>query len=90
MSQSDAMVSEIGDPAQEIQEILDQIAGVDVGPEISFFDLGLDSIQLMDVCNRINERYGEVIDLFLLFENPTINECADIVRAHQGAGSNTP
>ncbi|MDO3702932.1 acyl carrier protein [Micromonospora echinaurantiaca] len=82
MSQSDAKVSEVEDPAAVVQSIVDEIAGSPVSPELSFFDLGLDSIQLMDICNRINDRYGEVIDLFLLFESPTINECADIVRAH--------
>ena len=89
MSQSEANVSELGDPTEEVQTILNDVVGSEVGPELSFFDLGLDSIQLMDICNRINERYGEVIDLFLLFENPTINECADIVRAHQASQAGT-
>lgn len=82
MSQSNAKVSELDDPTAVVRSIVNGIAGTEVGPELSFFDLGLDSIQLMDICNQINERYGEVIDLFLLFENPTINECAEIVRAH--------
>ncbi len=82
MSQSDAKTSGLDDPSAVVQTIVNEIAGAEVEPELSFFDLGLDSIQLMDICNRINDRYGEVIDLFVLFENPTINECADIVRAH--------
>ena len=90
MSQSDAKVTEATDPAEVVQAILNDVAGSEVEPELSFFDLGLDSIQLMDICNRMNESFGEVIDLFLLFENPTINECADIVRAHQASQSGTP
>jgi aryl carrier-like protein len=82
MSQSDAKVSGLDDPTAVVQSIVDDITGTEVGPDVSFFDLGLDSIQLMDICTRINDRYGEVIDLFLLFESPTINECADIVAAH--------
>jgi aryl carrier-like protein len=84
MSQPDSKVSELDDPTAVVQSIVNQIAGTEVGLELSFFDLGLDSIQLMDICNSINERYGEVIDLFLLFENPTINECAAIIKAHHG------
>lgn len=82
MSQPDATVQR-DETTAAVQSIVDQIAGAEVDPELSFFDLGLDSIQLMDICNQINERYGEVIDLFLLFENPTIGECAEVIRAHQ-------
>jgi aryl carrier-like protein len=82
MSQPDATVQR-DETTAAVQSIVDQIAGAEVDPELSFFDLGLDSIQLMDICNQINERYGEVIDLFLLFENPTIDECADVIRAHR-------
>ena len=84
MTQPNATVSGLGDPTAVVRSIVNEIAGTEVEPEQSFFDLGLDSIQLMDICNRINERYGEVIDLFLLFENPTIDECAAIVAAHHG------
>jgi acyl carrier protein len=71
------------DPAPAVQEIVNGVAGIDVAPDQSFFDLGLDSIQLMDICNRITEEFGEVIDLFLLFENPTVNDCAAVVREQQ-------
>lgn len=70
----------LDDPAAVIGAIVNDVANMDVEPDQSFFDLGLDSIQLMDICNRITERFGDVIDLFLLFENPTVAECAAIVR----------
>lgn len=70
-----------GDDAEAVvREIVSDVAGSAVEPDVNFFDLGMDSIQLMDICNRINERYGEVIDLFLLFENPTVSDCAGVVR----------
>jgi acyl carrier protein len=83
MTQPDRQVTELDDPTAAVRAIVTDIADSEVGLDQSFFDLGLDSIQLMDVCTRINERYGEVIDLFLLFENPTVNDCATIIRNHQ-------
>lgn len=85
MSQSINDVA-VGDPVEIVRSVVNEVAETEVDPDMSFFDLGLDSIQLMDICNRINELCGEVIDLFLLFENPTINECAEIVRSHGGSG----
>ncbi|GAA1025472.1 MULTISPECIES: acyl carrier protein [Amycolatopsis] len=79
-------VAGAGDPAPVVAKVVSEVAEVEVAPDQSFFDLGLDSIQLMDICNRLNETYGEVIDLFLLFENPTVTECAAIIREHQAAG----
>jgi acyl carrier protein len=76
-------MTQLEDPTTVVREIVRQIAETDVELDQSFFDLGLDSIQLMDVCNQINERFGEVIDLFLLFENPTVKECVVIIKAHQ-------
>ncbi|WP_018680528.1 acyl carrier protein [Actinokineospora enzanensis] len=77
--------SENADPAAVVREIVVGVAGVEVRPDESFFDLGLDSIQLMQICNDINERYGEVIDLFLLFENPTINDCVAVVASRSAS-----
>jgi acyl carrier protein len=76
----------VTDPTEIVHEIVVGVAGVDVRADESFFDLGLESIQLMQICNSINERFGEVIDLFLLFENPTVNDCAAVIAAAQPAG----
>lgn len=70
------------DPAPVVQAIVDDIAQMDVDPEQNFFDLGLDSVQLMDICNRLVEELGDVIDLFRLFENPTVTSCAEAIREH--------
>lgn len=75
----------VEEPKVVVQRVVTEVSGTDVAPDQSFFDLGLDSIQLMDICTRINEHYGEVIDLFLLFENPTINECVAIIQGHLDA-----
>lgn len=75
---------EAADPHRVVLGIVTEVAGVDVRPDESFFDIGLDSIQLMQVCGRINEEYGEVIDLFLLFENPTVDECVALIAADAG------
>jgi len=36
---------------------------------------------MAQICNEINDEYGEVIDLFLLFENPTVANCITIVES---------
>ncbi|MBF5030001.1 MULTISPECIES: acyl carrier protein [Micromonospora] len=83
LDQASGQETNRADPATVVHGIVEEVAGVDVRPDESFFDLGLDSIQLMQVCNRINEEFGEVIDLFLLFENPTVNECVSVISAQR-------
>jgi acyl carrier protein len=83
MSDSEAQATDVESATVVVQAIVSRVAGTEVGLDQSFFDLGLDSIQLMDICNLINERYGEVIDLFLLFENPTVQECVAIIESHE-------
>lgn len=76
------MTDAVGDGASTsatIHAIVEQVTGVSAGPDESFFDLGLDSIQLMRVCTLVNEAFGEVIDLAVLFENPTVASCAAVV-----------
>ena len=81
MTQTDNETEVATAPADRIHAIVRGIAGQAVGDNDSFFDLGLDSIQLMQICNEINDEYGEVIDLFLLFENPTVANCITIVES---------
>jgi aryl carrier-like protein len=71
------------DPAPVIQAIVNDVAQMEVDPEQSFFDLGLDSIMMMDIYNRIVDELGDVLDLFRLFENPSVNECAAVIREWQ-------
>lgn len=75
------------DPAAVISAIVDEIAQMHVAPDQSFFDIGLDSMQLLDICTKVVERYGEVIDLFRLFENASVGELAAIVRQAQTTAS---
>jgi aryl carrier-like protein len=69
-----------GDIHGVVRGIVTDVTGMSVADDQSFFDIGLDSIQLMQICTSVNDVYGEVIDLFLLFEDPTINNCVAIVK----------
>lgn len=71
------------DPVPVIQAIVNDVAQMAVDPDQSFFDLGLDSVMMMEIYNRIIDELGDVLDLFRLFENPTVTECAAVVRERQ-------
>jgi acyl carrier protein len=42
--------------------------------DVNFFDLGLSSLQLTEVKQQLEQRFGCVVDTTHLFNNPTISQ----------------
>jgi len=60
----------------------------DIGLDVSFFDLGGDSIQLARVHSRLSERLSRAIPITDLFANPTIRSLARHLSGGVSAPSN--
>ncbi len=63
------------------QEVL---GGEPAGPDVSFFDLGGDSISSIQVLNRLQSRYGTELDEFALFDHDTPRTLAAYVELAAG------
>jgi acyl carrier protein len=80
----------IADPAaQDVLDVVaallrdvvgeDWIADVDITPELTFSrDLELESVELVELAERLQERYGERIDLAGWLSNREIEELVEL------------
>ncbi|WP_217142964.1 non-ribosomal peptide synthetase [Streptomyces sp. AC627_RSS907] len=68
-------------PAAELTEIVRRLLGVDaIDPEAALYDLGTDSLTLLDLLEEIKRRYGTDIDLSQLSHRVSITEIAGHLR----------
>ncbi|MFD4558402.1 amino acid adenylation domain-containing protein [Streptomyces sp. NPDC058469] len=64
-----------GDPTAELTEILVDLLGVDtVDPEAALYDLGADSLTLLELIDEVKRRYGTDIDLSRLSHRVSLTE----------------
>lgn len=73
-------------PTQEIADYLAQLITEELQVEpatvsrsASFYDLGLDSLKLIDVSEALEDEYGVVITMSDLFDNPSIEGIAGYI-----------
>lgn len=72
----------------QIAQIWEELLGVDrIGVADSFFDLGGHSLLAMRLLVRLEQRLGRKVPLSALFENPTIEHFANIVRRQEAVDS---
>ncbi|MEV6539106.1 amino acid adenylation domain-containing protein [Streptomyces sp. NPDC051665] len=65
----------LGDPTAELTEILVDLLGVDtVDPEAALYDLGADSLTLLELIDEVKRRYGSDIDLSRLSHRVSLTE----------------
>ncbi|MEU9454343.1 amino acid adenylation domain-containing protein [Streptomyces sp. NPDC048277] len=70
-----ARVQGQGDPGAEIGELLRALLGVDtVDPEAPLYDLGADSLTLLELLDEIKRRHGTDIELSRLSHRVTLTE----------------
>lgn len=61
-----------------IARIIEDVSGIGrAGTKESFFDLGIDSVQLVSINNRLNEKLGRKLTVVDLFEHPNISSLAE-------------
>ena len=58
---------------------IDILGVAGVGPSDDFFELGGDSLMLVDLLERVNSTFGIDLAITTLFESPTIEELADLI-----------
>ncbi|GAA4803753.1 amino acid adenylation domain-containing protein [Streptomyces ziwulingensis] len=64
-----------GDPAAELTEVLCELLGVDtVAPDAPLYDLGADSLTLLELLEEVKRRYGTDIDLAALGHRVSLTE----------------
>ncbi|WP_427924946.1 amino acid adenylation domain-containing protein [Streptomyces sp. cg40] len=64
-----------GDPAADLTEILRDLLGVDtVDPEAALYDLGADSLTLLELIDEVKRRHGTDIDLSRLSHRVSLAE----------------
>ncbi|WP_416966307.1 thioesterase domain-containing protein, partial [Streptomyces sp. Agncl-13] len=73
-----------GDPTAELTEILVDLLGVDtVDPEAALYDLGADSLTLLELIDEVKRRHGTDIDLSRLSHRVSLTE----ILGHLDAGT---
>jgi len=73
-----------GDPMAELTEILVDLLGVDsVDPEAALYDLGADSLTLLELIDEVKRRHGTDIDLSRLSHRVSLTE----ILGHLDAGT---
>ncbi len=63
------------DPTAELTEILLDLLGVDtVDPQAALYDLGADSLTLLELIDEVKRRFGRDIDLSRLSHRVSLDE----------------
>lgn len=73
----------------ELQGMCDSVLeGQRIGPDDSLFDVGVSSIKLVTLQERIEQRWPGLVDVTDIFDHPSIAELARLIdsRQHAGAG----
>ncbi|MGY0055753.1 acyl carrier protein [Streptomyces sp. LZ34] len=61
----------------EVREVLLLPEDAEMGADVSFFDLGMTSLRLTDLRQRLTRRLGRRIETEALFEHPTSRSLTD-------------
>lgn len=61
----------------EIIKILKTNFGIEANLNTNIFEVGMDSLNVIKLCNNINEKYNVEIEFSFIFENPTVKEIAN-------------
>lgn len=69
------------------QEVL---GGESIGLDVNFFELGANSIHMVQVQRRIGELFGREIPVLELFERPTIRLLAELLDEPDPAAAGNP
>jgi amino acid adenylation domain-containing protein len=73
-----------GDEEREVAEIWAEVLGIDrVGIHDNFFELGGHSLAATRIVTRVTEKFHLDLPLQALFESPTVEEMAAVIREHQ-------
>jgi acyl transferase domain-containing protein/acyl carrier protein len=79
------------DPARVIAEIWRQMLGVDaIDADDNFFDLGGNSLIALQLVARLNRAFGAQLPVVTIFEAPTINTLAALLRPPQAQPRTAP
>ncbi|MGH8253567.1 MAG: non-ribosomal peptide synthetase [Steroidobacteraceae bacterium] len=71
----------------ELQAICDSVLeGQRIGPNDSLFDVGVSSIKLVGMQERIEQRWPGLIDVTDIFDHPSIAELARLIESRQQGG----
>src|SRR5215813_6764807 len=77
--------------AEQLAEIWKAVLGVSqVEMDASFFDIGGDSLKVMDAIVRVSEVMNVDLPLIAFFEEPTLAHLADVVDSLKSAGTTPP
>ncbi|MFF8841929.1 amino acid adenylation domain-containing protein [Streptomyces sp. NPDC015127] len=79
-----------GEVSSAVQEEITAVLGHPVPAHVPFYELGLDSVKLVRLRVRLEERFGTEIAQTALFEHPTAAELAAHLAAVPGTLSGTP
>ncbi|WP_370749211.1 acyl carrier protein [Eubacterium sp.] len=65
----------------KIIEILRELIGddIEIDEEIGFFDLGISSLTIASLCERVNEEFGICCDETDVFNNSNLTEFVEFV-----------
>lgn len=75
----------------QLTSIWQKLLGIDsIGSDQNYFDLGGDSVMAVHLFSQIDEVFHVKLPLATLFEAPTINELATILRAEAPSGGWSP
>jgi amino acid adenylation domain-containing protein len=81
----------VGELEKQLASIWIEILGRDrIGVEDNYFDRGGNSLQIVKLAARINERLGFDVPVIKLFENPTIRSQAAYLRGEDGENNGAP
>ncbi|MEU0096333.1 phosphopantetheine-binding protein [Kribbella sp. NPDC006257] len=64
---------------EQMQRIWSDVLGADCGPDTTFFEAGGHSLAAFRILSRIEAEYGVQVEVFELFEDPTVAEFAELV-----------
>ena len=79
-------MSDSGEIRDFLSERLAERIGTVPGPDADLFELGLDSIDAVEISGEIELRFGAQVDPHFLFEACTVNRAADALAALLAAG----
>jgi aryl carrier-like protein len=72
----------------QLQEICDAaLEGRRIGPHDSLFDVGVSSLKLMGIQERVDERWPGLVDVTDIFDHPSIAELARLIEARRASGA---
>jgi acyl-CoA synthetase (AMP-forming)/AMP-acid ligase II/aryl carrier-like protein len=75
----------------QLQQICDSaLEGRPLGPNDSLFDIGVSSLKLMGIHERIEQRWPGLLELSDLFDHPSVAELAHFLEARQAERGATP